>query len=120
MSKIYDQHDAAFKDVSTYLVLKDGKRAATIAFKYPRDGAGRLYAYVHWFGVEMTRGFASGCGYDKHSAAVASAVVKIEKVDEKYGDPESQAAFIAAARRDAGDTWDACLRKAGFEVFQAV
>lgn len=76
MSDIYDQHRAAFANVSAYVILRGGERVATIAFKFPRDGAGRLYAYVHWIGVPMVRGFAAGGGYDKRSAAVADAAQK--------------------------------------------
>lgn len=56
MTKIYEQHDAAFSRVSAYVVARNGERVATIAFKFPADGAGRLWAYVHWLGLEMVRG----------------------------------------------------------------
>lgn len=62
MADIYDQHAAAFARVSAYAILKDGDVVARIAFKFPADGAGRLYAYVHWIGTEMARGCASGGG----------------------------------------------------------
>ena len=75
---IYDQHRAAFSNVSAYVVMHGGERVATVAIKYPRDGAGRLYAYVHWLGVPMVRGFAGGGGYDKRSAACASAARKLD------------------------------------------
>lgn len=119
MTKIYEQHRAAFASVSAYVVVKDGERVATIAFKYPRDGAGRLYAYVHWLGLPMVRGFAGGGGYDKHSAACASAMrampaaARVEMVD-------NAAMFYGALRADNGYTWDRRLRNAGFEVWQAV
>src|SRR4051812_8286161 len=77
MADIYDQHKAAFANVSAFVVLKDGERVATVAIKFPRDGAGRLYAYVHWIGLEMVRGSATGYGYDKRSAAVSSAAGKL-------------------------------------------
>ena len=78
MTKIYEQHEAAFKYTAAYVVLNtDFQRVATIAFKFPKDGAGRLYAYVHWLGCEMVRGFAGGYGYDKTSAAVESAIEKL-------------------------------------------
>lgn len=48
MTDIYKQHDTAFARVSGYVIAKDGERVATIAFKFPADGAGRLWAYVHW------------------------------------------------------------------------
>ena len=62
MSDIYEQHKAAFSNVSAFVIVKGGERVATIAFKFPRDGAGRLFAYVHWLGEEMIRGYASGGG----------------------------------------------------------
>lgn len=56
MTDIYDLHSKAFARVSAYVVLdKSGERVATVAFKFPADGAGRLYAYVHWIGVPMVR-----------------------------------------------------------------
>ena len=76
MSSIYEQHAASFANVAAYVILCDGERVATIAFKFPRDGAGRLYAYVHWIGAEMVRGSANGYGYDKRSAACAAAVAR--------------------------------------------
>lgn len=59
-STVYQLHDKAFANVSAYVIAKDGERVATIAFKFPRDGAGRLYVYVHWFGLQMVRGWAGG------------------------------------------------------------
>lgn len=111
MSDIYDQHRAAFRSVSAYVILKDGELVARIAFKFPRDGAGRLTAYVHWLGEEMVRGFASGGGYDKRTAACASAVAKMHSDDN---------AFLEALARDTGPTWEDQLRKAGFTVLSAV
>lgn len=45
---IYDQHRKAFSNVSAYVVMAGEQRCATIAFKFPKDGAGRLYAYMHY------------------------------------------------------------------------
>ncbi|QXV73542.1 hypothetical protein [Rhizobium phage RHph_X2_30] len=113
---IYDQFDKAFQNVSAYVVLdKQGECVAKIAFKFPRDGAGRLYAYVHWLGTQMVRGQASGYGYDKRSAAVANAVRKADSV------LKAQAAeFYDALENDGGEYWDTRLRNAGFTVIQAV
>lgn len=118
MPDIYDQHAKAFEHVSAYVILKDGERVATVAFKFPRDGAGRLWAYVHWLGEEMTRGHAGGYGYDKRTAACASAVHKagLSRLSGYIGGD----AFLEALSRDGGDTWDSALRKAGFTVLQAV
>jgi len=136
MTDIYEQHRAAFANVSAYVILKDGERVATIAFKFPRDGAGRLYAYVHWIGVPMVRGFASGGGYDKRSAAVASAVARIKPRDVSsfhdgslrnmteialaQVDRERTIKFVAALSDCGGSYWDRKLEQAGFTVIQAV
>lgn len=131
MSDIYRQHDAAFASVSAY-VLTDatGDKVGTVALKFPRDGAGRLFAYVHVIGLPMVRAFASGCGYDKRSAAVASAFGKI-----RAGEPlESKSAAVynaecdtrAATWRalapslDTGHDWTRGLEDAGYRVLQAV
>jgi hypothetical protein len=123
MTSIYDQHAAAFANVSAYVILRDGVRVATIAFKFPRDGAGRLFAYVHWIGAEMVRGYAAGGGYDKRSAACAAAVCKMALTLPEdaytYGHAAYEA-FRATLAIDDGMEWHNRLRAAGFEVVQAV
>jgi hypothetical protein len=124
MSNIYDQHQAAFQNVSAYVILKNGERVATIAFKWPRDGAGRLYAYVHWIGVEMTRGHANGGGYDKRSAAVSSSIGRMtDPLNVNLWEADKLGAYDAfrgALARDNGHEWHNRLRDAGFDVVQAV
>lgn len=124
MTKIYEQHDKAFQNVSAYVILdSNGEHVASVNFKFPRDGAGRLWAYLHWFGVPMVRGFASGYGYDKRSAAVSNAqrrlIVKDERDRAVFADPQMKK-FIAAVEKDEGEYWDRRLRDAGFTVIQAV
>jgi hypothetical protein len=137
MTSIYDQHRAAFPLVSAYAVMRGEDRVATIAFKYPRDGAGRLWAYVHWIGAPMVRGYASGGGYDKHTTACSAAARKIEKatgpetvphdhhdiIAERHRvrtEQEMREAFIAAVTADNGHSWQHQLETAGFAVWQAV
>jgi len=125
MTDIYDLHRKAFDAVSAYVIVRTGKdgkpdRVANIAFKYPRDGMGRQYCYLHVFGGPMVRGFASGCGYDKHSASASAAAHKLKEMDYY---PEAQADLRAvreALLPDGGYSWGHRLRDAGFEVFQAV
>lgn len=117
MSDIYEQHAKAFRDVEAAVVLHDGEAVAKIAFKFPRDGAGRLYAYVHWLGVPMARGYASGYGYDKRTAACASAMRKLVMLRDDGGPAEQ---FWHALKRDGGATWDSALRAAGFTVVNAI
>ena len=116
---IYEQHRAAFANVSAYVVVRDGQRVATVAFKYPRDGAGRLWAYVHWLGTEMVRGYASGGGYDKHSAACAAAAGKIAAGNDENGKP-TRGVFVAEMRKNDGYYWHQNLERAGFTVWQVV
>lgn len=116
---IYDQHDKAFPHVSAYVVMRDGARVATIAFRYPRDGASRLWCYLHWLGLPMVRGYAAGYGYDKRSAAIEAAARAIKPTPEKAVS-EGLAAFNAAVSDCGGWGWDSKLRDAGFEVLQAV
>jgi hypothetical protein len=124
MSDIYEQHKKAFHNVEAFVVVQNGERIATVAFKFPADGAGRLYAYVHIFGGTMVRGFASGGGYDKRSAAFYAACAKIKTsdyADQPNGGPaQRSAAIIFKEFDDQGRTWQDHLRAAGFSVFQAV
>ena len=117
---IYDQHRAAFSNVSAYVITRDNKRVATVAIRFPKDGASKLWVYVHWFGVPMVRGSAGGYGYDKVTAACASAVVNMQRNSGSLDDLNAYDAFRACLLVDGGDYWDAMLRKAGFEVWQAV
>jgi len=124
-ANIYQQHDAAFPSVSAFVVMLGAERVASVAFKYPRDGAGRLYAYVHWVGTPMVRGFAAGGGYDKRTAACAAAARKMTPPDMAYdgaafGAGHNFHVFQAALAKDAGHDWNRELRDAGFNVFQAV
>lgn len=117
MSDIYAQHDAAFKAVSAYLVLRDGKPVAKVAFKFGTA----VTAYVHWFGIEMAKGRAVGGGYDRQSAAVADAARKIpDDITGRAGDGDIRAAFTDNASKDDGKTWVRSLEDTGFSVVQAV
>lgn len=120
---IYRQHDKAFQNVSAYAVLRGGEVVAKVAFKFPHDGAGRLYAYVHWIGSPMLRGHASGYGYDKRSAAVAGAISKVRceaLTTGLDGDRRMPRAFVDALATDGGSYWNTRLENAGFIVVQVV
>jgi hypothetical protein len=110
--KIYDQHQAAFAKVASFCIIYKSEPVASIAIKYPRDGAGRLYVYVHWRGCHMVRGFASGGGYDKATAAIREAIDKIADCDNR--------AFIQALTPSGGAGWQSRLERAGFTVFQTI
>jgi hypothetical protein len=127
VTDIYEQHTAAFARVSAFVVLDaEGERVATVAIKFPADGAGRLYAYVHLVGVEMVRSHANGYGYDKRSAAVQSAIERI-KLKASLGFDVQNAELAThlrtlkgAAQAMSSDDWTRALEKAGYRVLQAV
>ena len=127
MANVYDQHRAAFSNVSAYVVMCGGERVATIAFKF----GNAVSAYVLWIGIEMQRGRAMGHGYDRQSAACADAARKMPEALETgmwaNGTPchtdqqkADYAQFRAALMTDDGRRWDDRLRDAGFQVWQAV
>lgn len=126
--EVYDQHDAAFKHVSAYVIMKDSERVATIALKFPKDGEGRLYAYVHYIGAEMVRAYAGGYGYDKRSAAITHAASKIPAYKancEGFADHEIKMnaeidAFKAALSDIGGKDWADALRDSGYQALKAV
>lgn len=129
MTSIYDQHAAAFSNVSAFVVMKGTELVAKVALKFPRDGAGRLYAYVHFFGMPMVRGAASGYGYDKRTAAVEDAMKKIDPAyfeHDNYGNSYEKERADCDAFRNAiltakdGQGWEDSFRKAGYIVVQAV
>jgi hypothetical protein len=130
---IYRQHEAAFGNVTAYVIMREGERVATVALKFPKDGAGRLWAYVHFLGVPMVRDYAGGYGYDKRSAAVTHATGKIKQEplgEYTTGQDWAEKAHIAEKERlqhfttalsdIGGKDWTDSLRDAGYTVLQAV
>jgi hypothetical protein len=118
MPDIYDQHAKAFAGVSAYVIAKNGDQIGRVAFKFARSGL-RTTCYFHVLGSEMTRAYASGGGYDKCSAAVHSAIGRI-KVEEGDIRTSQRVGAIRDAVTDNGAAWDADLRRAGFDIWQAV
>lgn len=124
MSDIYELHSKAFDRVSAFVILRDGEKVATVSIKYPADGAARLYAYVHWIGLRMVRGMATGFGYDKRSAAVGDALGHL-KADNPPSGVETEGAMRFAEFCDCraamdGLDWTRAIERAGFVVMQAV
>jgi hypothetical protein len=113
MTTIYDQHDTAFASVSAFALVHAGAQVGTLAFKYPADGAGRLWCYLHLHGSEMVRGSATGYGYDKAGAAFESAVTALLKAGDC---PE----YLAGCANIGGSDYSAALRAAGVDCWQAV
>jgi len=122
MTSVYDQLDKATPRVSAYFVTtKEGDPVGKIVFTYPKDGMGRQFCYLHIIGTTMVRGYASGCGYDKHSASASSAARHLEL--SKNPDPNELdhiTAWKAALEPDNGWGWQRLLEAQGYRVHQVV
>lgn len=118
MSNVYDQHQQHTKRTGAYAILHNGEHAANITITFPADGAGRMYAYVHWIGTQMIRGSSNGYGYDKRSAAIASAARKHLETLDKSQATTPECMFWEYLKADNGKEWHNMLRDAGFTVCQ--
>ena len=82
MTTVYNKFDKHFTLASAWVIVNEqvGKMAA----KYPKDGMGKLYLYLHLHGSEMVQVSVSGCGFDKLSVAIQKAgEVILKKREEK-------------------------------------
>ena len=110
---VYQKHESAFPLVSAGVIVKNGIKLGTIAFKFPKDGAGRLTCFLHIHGYPMVIGTASGYGYDKKAAALESAC--------RFLSDECLAEFPSLSKMDCkGYGFDRALKEAGFEYWSAV
>lgn len=74
MTTVYDKHSKHFAQVSAYVIIdSEGNQKGTMSAKYPKDGMGKLYLYLHLHGSQMVQVSVSGCGFDKLSVAVQKA-----------------------------------------------
>lgn len=120
MPDIYTQHENAFSNVQAFVIGNPTDRLATIAFKFPKDGAGRLYCYLHVIGFPMVRSYAGGYGYDKRSAAIHAASKLVKLDGEQSMARKELAQNLLSCIKDDGFDWDKHLRDAGFHVWRAV
>lgn len=95
-TSIYQEHDAKFSGITAAVILHNGKRVGTVTMTHKTA----VTAYVHFHGLQMQKGRATGGGYDRATAAAASAARKI--------------------KLDGGTHWDRALENAGFTVYRAV
>ena len=128
-TNIYDQHDKHFSHVRAVAIMKGKEHFANVTFKYPKDGAGRVYCYFHIIGLEMVRDFASGYGYDKTTAACEAAVCKLRapELDDTYGCEKLHKAQTRHVQRVqhifkdiGGKDWERVLRDAGYTVINVL
>lgn len=123
MPTVYEKHDKAFSNVSAYAIVKDGQLVGKIAYKFPKDGAGRLVCFLHFHGYEMVTGYAGGYGYDKRSASLEAAAdhKDLLKVNEYSGLSAMDEFPVIKDLQNIGGS-DACtvLRKAGYDLFSII
>lgn len=73
-TSVYDKHSKHFAQVSAYVIIdNECNQKGTLAVKYPKDGMGKLYLYLHLHGSQMVQVSVGGCGFDKFSVAVQKA-----------------------------------------------
>lgn len=110
---VYQKHDSAFPLVSAGALVINGKQVGTIAFKFPKDGAGRLSCFLHIHGYPMVIGTASGYGYDKKAAAFESAC--------RFLDDSCLEDYPSLKGLDCrGWGFEQALKDAGFNYFKGV
>lgn len=74
MTTVYDKQAKHFSKVSAYVIIdNEGNQKGTMQVKYPNDGMGKLFLYLHLYGSTMVQVSVSGCGFDKLSVAVQKA-----------------------------------------------
>ncbi len=130
MSDIYRKHESAFHQVASAALVKSKAQIGTIAFKYPKDGAGRLTCYLHVHGMEMVKGTASGGGYDKAAASFEDAIRNLRPVLKQYNEDEQfrndktakiAQQFIDKCSNCHGYSWSDTIRKIrGYDVYHTL
>lgn len=117
MTNVYDKHDAAFRNVSAYAILKDGKHVANITLKH----GNAVTAFVHWIGLEMTTGRAGGGGYDRASAAVSDAARKTKGGDAPKSTQLNADHFIGVLiEKTDSNRWTSALEAEGYTVANVI
>ena len=74
MTTVYEKQVKHFSKVSAYVIIdNEGDQKGTMQVKYPNDGMGKMFLYLHLHGSTMVQVSVSGCGFDKLSVAVQNA-----------------------------------------------
>lgn len=132
MNNIYEKHDKAFANVSSYVIAQITagnivERLATINFTHNRT-SGNVRCFFHFIGYQMQLGQAGGGGYDKCSAAFLDAVRKHEAeiwktcgYNDDLNDIIISKKLLACAEEGNGSShWNNVLRDKGFQLLQTI
>lgn len=104
---VYDKNAKHFELVRAYAIVNGkGVQVGLMNAKYPNDGMGKLYVYLHLFGSKMKVATASGCGYDKLGAALYK-LAKTYVTDQENELDQDELDFLQALEScDSGfDSW---------------
>lgn len=106
---VYKKHDNHFCDTMAAAIFKGPTQVGKIAVKHTKDGV--AHVYLHSFGDDMIYGKASGYGYDKARAALASAIPQEGELPPLY-----------AALKDVtyDGEWRELLNQAGFTIYNVI
>lgn len=104
---IYDKNAKHFELVRAYAIVNDkGEQVGLMNAKYPKDGMGKLYVYLHLFGSKMKVATASGCGYDKLGSALYKLAKTYSQDQEKELNQDEMDFLQALELCDSGfDHW---------------
>jgi hypothetical protein len=117
MTDIYEKFDAAFRHISAFAILKNGKHVANVTLKH----GNAVTAFVHWIGLEMTTGRAGGGGYDRASAAVAAAARKTKGGDAPKPCQLNADHFIGVLiDKTDSNRWQSALEAEGYTVANVI
>jgi hypothetical protein len=122
MSDIYERHANTFRNIDAAVILdaKTHEFIGRIAFKTARSGL-RVTCFLHVLGTPMVSAFATGGGYDRHTAAASVAAYRIKPdKDTREETRELVARVKEALKSDGGYHWDQYLEKAGFVIYHAL
>jgi len=113
---IYHQHKAHTNRTSASAILHNGQHVASVTIASSKNGEGRLYAYAHWLGKRMVRGYANGSGYNKEAVALSEAYQEnLSKAKDSVVEAP-EALFWESLSKDVGEEWADKLLANGFAV----
>jgi len=123
MKSSYEKKSAAFPLVASFAIINNGQPVGTLAYKFPKDGAGRLTCFLHFHGYSMTTGYATGYGYDKKSAALEVAASHADLIlvnDYTKKSAIDEFPVIKALQNIGGSDAYTVFKQNGFDLFQTI
>lgn len=125
---IYRRFEQVTRDLTGYVVLRDGESIAKIVVRYGGRSSPNgltVRAFVHVYGTRMVEGIARGGGYDMRTAAIHAACQKLKVIEAGDIERARQSAMCDAVDafrtlKDAGWDMPQQLREMGYQVEQVI